>query len=309
MAGRTRRRWRLVRARREAVSPAQRRWHRASGANAGILGRFRRSAVSGRSPLEPGGRHSRRGPIGRRSRLGPVGRHSRLDPVGRRSRLGPVGRRRLALAAAGLALVAGCAWVVFGTSTLAVREVRVTGSAIASPAQVRAIAGVLTGTPLARIDTGAVERRVRTLASVAAVDVHRSWPSTLVIAVTERVPAAAVHVGRQFLVVDATGVVFDHRAARPSGVALLRVPAPGPDDAATLAGLRVLASLTTALRGQLAELVVASPAAIQLDLADGRTVVWGDAEQSDLKARVATALLSRVSTRIDVSAPEVVAVR
>jgi cell division protein FtsQ len=50
-----------------------------------------------------------------------------------------------------------------------------------------------------------------------------------------------------------------------------------------------------------------SPTAIRLELTGGRVVVWGGADQSDVKARVATALLARPGKTIDVSAPEVAA--
>jgi cell division protein FtsQ len=42
-----------------------------------------------------------------------------------------------------------------------------------------------------------------------------------------------------------------------------------------------------------------------LELVNDREVIWGDAEQSDRKAQVATALLAQPVTTIDVSAPEV----
>jgi cell division protein FtsQ len=90
----------------------------------------------------------------------------------------------------------------------------------------------------------------------------------------------------------------------------VKLARPGPDDVTTRAALRVLAALTPTLRGQLVALVADAPARIRLDLTGGRTVVWGDAEDSDTKARVATGLLARPGTVIDVSsAPDVVAVR
>jgi len=46
-----------------------------------------------------------------------------------------------------------------------------------------------------------------------------------------------------------------------------------------------------------------------LELAKNRTVVWGDETDSDTKSQVATALLRRAGTEIDVSAPSVVTIR
>jgi cell division protein FtsQ len=207
-----------------------------------------------------------------------------------------------------LALLGTFAWVLLGSSMLSVRRVDVTGSTLVSPDQVRAVAAVPLGTPLARVDTAAVGARVKALPSVAGVDVRRSWPSTLVIAVTERQPLAVVASGQRFVELDASGVAFASVPARPSGLPLLVVAAPGPADPATRAGLTVIAALTPPLRAVVKQVVADSPTSIQLDLTDGRLIVWGDASQSVKKAQVATALLGRASTRIDVSAPDVVAI-
>jgi cell division protein FtsQ len=207
-----------------------------------------------------------------------------------------------------LAVGAGLGWVVFGTPVLSVRQVEVSGAVLASPDEVRAIAAVTLGTPLARIDTDAVRARVRTLPSVAEADVHRAWPSTLVIDITERAPAAVVRVRSGWGVMDPTGVVFATVHDHPVGVPELVTDRPGPADPATRAGLRVLAALTPALRSRLLTVTAGSPASITLELSGQRTVVWGDANQSELKARLATALLNRTGTRIDVSAPDAVTV-
>jgi cell division protein FtsQ len=70
----------------------------------------------------------------------------------------------------------------------------------------------------------------------------------------------------------------------------------------------VLAALTPTLHERLVTLIAESPTRLRLELTGDKTVIWGDAEQSEKKARVATALLDREGTVIDVSAPEVVTV-
>lgn len=228
----------------------------------------------------------------------------RARPATRRRRA--LSRRTYGLIALVGLLGAGLGWVVFGTSTLGVRAIEVSGATIAGADQVRAVAAVPLGTPLARVDTGVIEDRVRALVSVADVDVSRSWPRTLTIEVTERAAVAAVVApGGGFLLIDRTGVVFHTVVERPAGVALLRLAAPGPRDPATLSLLRVLAALTEPLRRQLAALVAESSTRIRLELVNGTVVVWGDAESSDAKAAVATALLSRKAKTIDVSSPDV----
>jgi cell division protein FtsQ len=203
-----------------------------------------------------------------------------------------------------IALLACAGWVVFATSLLSVRDIEVTGSTIVSPDQIRAVADVPAGTPLARVDTGAVRQRVRALAPVADADVSRSWPGTLVIAVTERQPVAVVRTSPGYQVLDGSGVVFNAVAVRPAGVVLLQVAKPGPGDPATTAGLQVIAALTPQLRRVVKQVDAPTPDDIQLDLIDGRTVVWGGADQSPRKAQIATLLLNRAKTRLDVSAPD-----
>jgi cell division protein FtsQ len=199
-------------------------------------------------------------------------------------------------------------WLVLGTSVLGVRDIVVTGSTIVSAERIRSVAAVALGTPLARVDTDAVAERVTGLPSVAEVDVSRSWPATLDIAVTERKPAAVVRTGQHFLVLDRSGVIFNQVSIRPPGVVALAVASPGPDDPATQAALRVVAALTPTLRRVAKQVVAESPVSIRVDLLDGRSIIWGDADQSEKKAQVATTLLSRAANRIDVSAPDVVAV-
>lgn len=223
-------------------------------------------------------------------------------------------RRRLQAAAPWLigglvVLLAGAlSWIALQTSILGVDLIRVTGVSILSPDDVRAAAAVRSGTPLARVDTGEVARRVSGLPPVATVDVGRSWPNTLTIAVVERTGVAVAPLDEKFVVLDAHGVVFLTADDRPAHLPLIRVAEPGPQDPETVAALRVLADLSPQLRDQLVQIVADAPARIRLELRKGRVVIWGDATQGELKARVATALLTRSGTQIDVSAPEVVTI-
>jgi cell division protein FtsQ len=225
-----------------------------------------------------------------------------------------VRRRRLRaampwLTALGVVVVlAAAAGLAYATPLLGVAEVRVTGARLVTPAEVRAAARVAPGTPLVRVDVGAVGRRVGRLAPVFRATVTRTWPRTLVVRVVERSPAATVPVGGRYAVVDRTGVVFDWEARRPA-LPVLEVNAPGGNDPATRAGLTVLGMLPPELRDPLAALAADAPARIRLKLRDGRQIVWGDATQNDAKVRVALALLSGDQPVIDVSAPSVIPTR
>jgi len=259
----------------------------------------------------PGGRGV--GSRARRWRL--VRAHSDAVPASVRRFMARARRRRIRAAlpwatVGGLLALAGLiAWIVYGTSVFGVREVRITGTEILTAEEVRRAAAVPDGDPLARVDLSGIERRVGALAPAGKVIASRDWPGTIAIQVRERTPVVAVPQGNRFVLVDAAGVVFHTVRSRPADLPLARLAKPGPDDAATRAALTVLAALSEDLRKQLSAVAVDGPAQIKLELRGGRTVVWGDVSESAAKSRVATALLPRKGTVIDVSAPEVVTVR
>ncbi|XVV14615.1 cell division protein FtsQ/DivIB [Actinoplanes sp. CA-131856] len=214
-----------------------------------------------------------------------------------------------AIAAGVLALAGIVSWVVYGTSLLGVRDVKVVGTQFLTPLQIEQAASVPQNEPLARVDLGAVRAKVRTLPAVDRVVVRRSWPSTLVVEVVERTPVAAVPAAGQFSLIDREGVPYRTVQQAPSGLPLVRTPSPGPQDVNTRSALTVLGALSEELREQLVAVAVPKPAQIKLELKKDRTVVWGDDTQSDTKSQVATALLKRKGSEIDVSAPSVVTIR
>lgn len=202
-----------------------------------------------------------------------------------------------------VAVVLAAGWAVLFSQLLAVRSVRVVGVGRLSSAQVEAAAAVPVGEPLARVDTGAVARRVGALPAVRSVTVARRWPRTLTISVRERVPAAVAARGTSYVLVDRTGVSFDTVPVRPPGLALVDVPA-GLGRAGLRAALDVLAATPAALRAQVVVVQAGADEQVTLQLTRGRTVVWGSPDGSRRKAVVLDALLARRARVYDVSAPD-----
>ncbi len=199
--------------------------------------------------------------------------------------------------------------VVYRTSVLAVRDVRVLGAGSVPAEDIRRAAAVPAGVPLASVDLTAVARRVDRLPQVRSARVTRDWPHSVLVTVTARTAVAAVPLGARYQLVDRGGVVFRTMSSRPAGLPLLVVSRPGPDSSATRSALQVLANLTTQLRTRLVRLEAPRSTRIRLVLRAGRTVVWGDSSHSARKAAAATALLGRSGHTIDVSAPDLVTVR
>ncbi|HET8599684.1 MAG TPA: FtsQ-type POTRA domain-containing protein [Segeticoccus sp.] len=202
-----------------------------------------------------------------------------------------------------LGVLATCCYAVFFSSWLAARQVRVAGLDGLSRSRVVATARVPLGTPLARVDLGAVRARVARIPSVRAVDVSRSWPHTVRIAVTERVPVAVIDRGHGLQALDRAGVTFGHFSHPPAGLPLVRSSSGARADALAEAG-KVAASLPPEVLRRVDHVDVATVDRIELRLHDGRTVMWGSAAQSAAKAEVLDVLLRRRHVQlIDVSVP------
>lgn len=201
-----------------------------------------------------------------------------------------------------LALVGGVVWLVFFSSLLAVQGVRVEGAGVLDAREVRRVAAVPTGAPLATVDLDEVADRVERLDPVRSVDVSREWPDQVRIDVTERVAVAVVELDGALRGVDETGVVFRRYPTRPPSLPLLR-SAPGTPAAALAESTRVVDALPGDLAARVDYVEVGSVDTITLRLRDGRSVLWGSAEESENKARVLDVLLEQEASTYDVSVP------
>lgn len=218
-------------------------------------------------------------------------------------------RRRWLIAGAATALVAVAAWLVAFSPVLGVRTVAVRGAVSLSPADVRAAAAIAPGTPLIRLDTDAVRRRIDALAAVASSSVDVAYPSTVEITVVERTAVGYLRSGSGVALVDAAGVQFRTVASPPPR--LPRLEWGSGDPAVAGAALATVAgALSDAERPMVTTIEVSagtrSTATVTLDLADGRVVHWGTADRSADKARLLAAVLTQPGRTIDVSDPDVV---
>lgn len=203
---------------------------------------------------------------------------------------------------AGLVILLGVGgWLVFFSPVFETQEIVVEGAGLLSADDVRTAASVETGIPLARQDIDAITARVKDLAPVQDATVTRDLPHTITITITERRVVYQRERKGAWDWVDAEGVVFHHTdSADPD---ILRVTTSSTEQ-------RLLADVATVAHWIPAEIlpeVVRMTAEavdrITITLDGDRTVVWGSAEESDLKSEVLSALLSVDATVYDVSAP------
>jgi cell division protein FtsQ len=194
--------------------------------------------------------------------------------------------------------------IVLFTPILGVRTVQVSGTSALTPEQVELAAEVPLGTPMIRLDTGAIGTRVANLSRVATVDVVRDWPSTILIEVTERKPIATYAGPGGIHLVDATGDDFATVVAAPPGLPTITVPHAAPNDPTTQAAIAVLAAMPQQLRPILVNVSADTPGHVTFSLNNGKIVVWGDTGDAAHKAAVLAALLTQPGKTYDVSAPD-----
>ncbi|WP_300388427.1 cell division protein FtsQ/DivIB [uncultured Nocardioides sp.] len=201
-----------------------------------------------------------------------------------------------------LGLLGLATYAVWFSAWLRAEQVTVIGADQLSVSEVERVAAVPLDEPLARVDLGAISTRVQSLAIVKEVDVVRGWPHSVEITVVERQAVAVVQIGTTLRGLDEDGVVFrDFKAPPPD------LPRVQTSSGATSESLREAAAVVSALPDDLAPRVdhvsVATVDQIELALRDGRTVVWGSAEDSAQKAEVLEVLLGQEASVYDVSVP------
>jgi len=205
-----------------------------------------------------------------------------------------------------VATVAVVVWGILFSPLLALSadKVSVTGADDDLSGQVTQAVRPFVGTPLPRLDTGAVVASVEAVPLVRGAEVSRQWPDGLSVVVRTRVAVLAEKDGDGVALVDDQGVAVSHRADVPDGMPLVALPAEG-DDRVRAAGAAATtwAALPEDLRPEVEE-VRADGHMVTLALSGGRTVRWGTDEDGDLKAKVLALLLDqRPASVYDVSDP------
>jgi cell division protein FtsQ len=222
-------------------------------------------------------------------------------------------RRRLrALRAVVIAVVAALlADAVLHSPLLDVRRPRVSGEVQTAAADILRTGG-LTGHPLMvtldlRHSAAAIER----LPWIATARVRRSWPDTVIVTVTERVPVAIVVAD----LVDASGRVL---SLAPGFAPLLPVridtgakapalpPPGGTIPGVYRPGVEVAASIPPALRADVQAVLVRPDGTVRLALTSGASALLGDSTDLAAKFEAVLTIIERVQlgrAPIDVSVP------
>lgn len=208
-------------------------------------------------------------------------------------------RRRAWLIGGGVAaLLVALVAVLYFTPLLAIRTIDVTGTDLLDEQRAEQLLAPLQERPLPQVGEGQVEQLLGGEAPVAEASVAARLPHTLEVTVTEHEPVAMVPEGDgqdRFLLLSAEGTTLATVATERAADYEL----PAISSAADVRNEEVFETITAVLgalpaqiRTQLESATAGSVDSVTLRLQDGRTVLWGNDEQSEQKATVLEALLN-----------------
>ena len=178
----------------------------------------------------------------------------------------------------------------------AARTITVAGEEHLSEAEVLAAAGVDEQTNVLFLSTGEVESTLRANPWIATASVQRSIPSTLAIGVHERVAGALARVPDGYAVIASDGVTLG-TVPRDADVPDLpqirggRPALPGQRSEQIAGAAAAAAAWDETVRAEDPELTVAPDGTIEIELAHGIPVLYGDARDPGPKAEALAGVL------------------
>ena len=227
-------------------------------------------------------------------RFRPVTTRAATAERGTSRRMPPRGRLpRLVQIAIALAVVLGLTWVVLLSPLTRIKHIRVDGVAGVVEDSARARATGLRGQPLLLTRLGGVEAAIEQDRRVAGASLERRFPNI-----------AFEKSEGQVELVDIEGVRFENVAAPPAGIAVVK-PAAGEQtsDRALRVAIDVVQAMPDQLRGTVTDLQVTNAELVTFKVGE-TSVVWGDADRVELKAKLVSILLQQNPKTIDISAPD-----
>ena len=239
-------------------------------------------------------------------RFRPVTTRAATAERGTSRRMPPRGRLpRLVQIAIALAVVLVLTWVGLLSPLTRIKHIRVDGVAGVVEDSARARATGLRGQPLLLTRLGGVEAAIEQDRRVAGASLERRFPNSLIVHVAPRIPIIAFEKSEgQVELVDIEGVRFENVAAPPAGIAVVK-PAAGEQtsDRALRVAIDVVQAMPDQLRGTVTDLQVTNAELVTFKVGE-TSVVWGDADRVELKAKLVSILLQQNPKTIDISAPD-----
>lgn len=203
-----------------------------------------------------------------------------------------------------------CGAVLYGffqTPDYQVDTVLVRGVQIGDANQVALASGAL-GESIFTLDPDTTAQAVARLPWVARAGVSLETPDRVVVRLVERVPVAAWTDGDRTVLVDEAGQILIEADAPALPHVLDRTVDLAPGQAVAAGDVAAVVAITMQLGGDLAELSWTDETGFQATLTDGHFVVFGDANELDMKLAAYAAFTDETADDtwelLDISEPE-----
>lgn len=221
-------------------------------------------------------------------------------------------RRAAWVTAGGVVVVLGVSILVAVYSPLmALRTIEIKGTSRVDDAALRHALSEQIGTPLARLDFGAIKKDIAGFPLIESYVTEEEPPNTLVVTVTERTPVVAVKTGKTFDLVDAAGIVVQSAPKQPDTMPLADIGSVKLGSSVFRTMTEVVLALPSTVRAQVSGVSASTADDVTLAMKDGSRVVWGSPDDSDAKAALLDALVKdhasrdpKTAVEYDVSAPD-----
>ncbi|MDD7384289.1 MAG: FtsQ-type POTRA domain-containing protein [Actinomycetaceae bacterium] len=175
---------------------------------------------------------------------------------------------------------------------------------LVTPQEVRTVVSRWDSVSLARLPVSKIEQRLMSQnPAIQSVDIHRDFPHSATITVVERTPVVCVGEAGSCVGTGADAVAIPR--APTEGLPVLNVSS--VQESQRQQSVRDVVHIMTLMadaKMDVSSVHVSASRQITLNLAGGRTVKWGTAQDSEKKARILGVLMSVDATVYDVSLPD-----
>lgn len=216
---------------------------------------------------------------------------------------------RIAIVIAVILLIIFGSIFIYRSDLFHVNNVQVNGSAHLTSQEITSIAAVSDDSTLLRLDSKGIKERLEDNAWVQNAAIHRVFPDTIVIDITEREPGAVVKINDRSNWVISTDGAWLSAATTDDWESAMKIIDVSPSMPAPISGamcadgginnaLDILNSISDDLRSRIVSISAESSIKTSLNLVDGVTVAFGDSSDIEVKEAVINSLLNEYEGRI-----------
>ena len=216
---------------------------------------------------------------------------------------------RIAIVIAVILLIIFGSIFIYRSDLFHVNNVQVNGSAHLTSQEITSIAAVSDDSTLLRLDSKGNKERLEDNAWVQNAAIHRVFPDTIVIDITEREPGAVVKINDRSNWVISTDGAWLSAATTDDWENAMKIIDVSPSMPAPISGamcadgginnaLDILNSISDDLRSRIVSISAESSIKTSLNLVDGVTVAFGDSSDIEVKEAVINSLLNEYEGRI-----------